>query len=169
MDHAQVTKIVVASALSEAGAVVCRIMQAIAAHGYDPCACFGIRLALDEALSNAIRHGNRCNPRKHVTIESQVGDDLVLVTITDQGRGFAPERVPDPTRDENIERPNGRGVMLMRAYMDQVIFNRRGNQVTLIKRRDSALPHAADFSDACPGRHASALARGAASRPARQA
>jgi serine/threonine-protein kinase RsbW len=172
MDQVPVTKIVMTSALSEVGAVVGRIMQAVAAQGYDPCACFGIRLALDEALSNAVRHGNCCNARKHVIVEHRISNEEVSVTITDQGRGFTPERVPDCTRDENIERPNGRGVMLMRAYMDQVIFNHRGNQVTLIKHRAGTGPHGPGFATACPSRKTAAVngrSRGRAPRPAQEA
>ena len=63
-----------------------------------------------------------------------VDDRRASITITDQGRGFDPGQVADPTADENLEKPCGRGIMLMRAYMDEVQFRRGGQQVRLIKR-----------------------------------
>ena len=56
------------------------------------------------------------------------------MTITDQGSGFDPNDVPDPTVEENLQKPTGRGIMLMRAYMDEVRFNEKGNQVHMVKR-----------------------------------
>ena len=95
---------------------------------------FAIRLALEEALSNAIKHGNRLDPTKTVTVRFSVGSDEIKIVITDQGSGFDPSTVPDPTTDEHLEEPNGRGIMLMQAYMDQVSYNDRGNEVCMIKR-----------------------------------
>lgn len=104
--------------------------------GYDQDVCFAIRLALEEALINAIRHGNHCDPAKKINISAYVGADKTDITIADEGEGFNPDRVPDPTSDENLEKPGGRGIMLMKAYMDQVTFNRRGNEVRIIKLRE---------------------------------
>jgi serine/threonine-protein kinase RsbW len=148
------------------GEVIGAIMQAIADHGFDPCTCFGIRLALAEALANAIHHGNRCDPDRHVTIVPRITDEQVSITITDEGPGFSCACVPDPTADENIERPSGRGVMLMRAYMDKVIFNKRGNQVKLIKKRGS-VPGACTAGPpaTCPGADAAAPKHARASHP----
>ncbi len=95
---------------------------------------FAIRLALEEALSNAIKHGNGLDPKKTVTVTFSVDPDLVRIVITDQGTGFDPSSVPDPTTDDHLEEPNGRGIMLMQAYMDQVSYNDRGNEVCMIKR-----------------------------------
>ena len=95
---------------------------------------FAIRLALEEALSNAIKHGNRLDPNKTVTVKFSVTPDELRIVITDQGPGFNPLVVPDPTTDDHLEQPNGRGIMLMRAYMDQVEYNSRGNEVRMVKR-----------------------------------
>ena len=95
---------------------------------------FAIRLALEEALSNAIKHGNGLDPSKTVTVEFSVGPDELCIVVTDQGAGFDPSGVPDPTTDDHLEQPNGRGIMLMRAYMDQVDYNSRGNEVRMVKR-----------------------------------
>ena len=70
---------------------------------------------------------------KQVRIVCKLSPNLLRIEIADQGPGFDPQDVPDPTADENLEKPGGRGVMLMRAYMDKVTFNRRGNRVSMVK------------------------------------
>ena len=94
---------------------------------------FGIRLALEEALVNAIKHGNQMDRTKKVHISYQLHPDRFDVQISDDGGGFDPGDVPDPTAFENLERPCGRGLMLMRHYMTAVAFNERGNGVTMSK------------------------------------
>ena len=105
--------------------------------GYGEDVCFAIRLAVEEALINAIKHGNRGDASKKVTVVADVGPDVTRIMVADEGHGFAPAAVPDPTLDENLERPSGRGIMLMRAYMDEVTYNPQGNAVTMIKRRQA--------------------------------
>lgn len=118
------------------------IVEAIERQGYKREAVFAVRLALDEALVNAVKHGNQNDPDKTVHIDFAIDDDRMVIQIEDEGPGFAPEALPDPTAEENLSRPNGRGVMLMRAYMTDVDFNERGNRVILTKRRDCLRPHA---------------------------
>lgn len=101
--------------------------------GYGEACAFAIRLAMEEALCNAIRHGNRMDPSKVVEVDYDIDPARAIITVTDQGEGFDPSTVPDPTTDENLEKPTGRGIMLMRAYMDEVHFNDRGNQVRMVK------------------------------------
>jgi serine/threonine-protein kinase RsbW len=96
---------------------------------------FGIRLALDEAIVNAIKHGNQLDPEKTVRINCLIQSDLFRVEIEDQGSGFQLEDVPDPTDDENLERPCGRGIMLMRSFMSRVEYNSLGNHVILEKQK----------------------------------
>jgi serine/threonine-protein kinase RsbW len=98
---------------------------------------FGVRLSLEEALVNAIKHGNRMDPAKVVRIDCRIESDIVRVVIEDQGPGFRPDAVPDPTAEENLERPCGRGIMLMRAFMSLIEYNATGNRVTLEKRREA--------------------------------
>ncbi len=119
------------------------VMEEVKARGYSDNAVFAIRLALDEALNNAISHGNQKDKTKKVTIEYQITEATVTITVTDEGPGFDPVDVPDPTLDEFLERPHGRGIMLMRAYMSDVRFGRSGKSVTLIKNRNCSLPRAA--------------------------
>ncbi|MEO0475390.1 MAG: ATP-binding protein [Planctomycetota bacterium] len=124
-----------------AAQVLQEIVDATKLHGYDD-SVFAVRLALDEALVNAVRHGNKSDPDKTVKVECSIDAERIWIQIEDQGPGFVPADVPDPTDPGNIGKPNGRGVMLMRAYMTEVDFNERGNRVTLTKRRDCPRPHA---------------------------
>ena len=71
---------------------------------------------------------------KKVTVECYLDEDVVRIVIQDEGEGFDPNDVPDPTLPENLDKPSGRGVMLMKAFMDDVIYNDVGNQLTFIKR-----------------------------------
>ncbi len=135
------TKIlVIPSDLNAAWNAQQKIMDEINARGFGAQAVFGIRLALDEALNNAISHGNQRDPNKQVTIRYTIADPSVTITVTDQGPGFDPAEVPDPTLDEFRERPHGRGIMLMRAYMTKVSYGDGGRSVTLVKDRNCALP-----------------------------
>ena len=94
---------------------------------------FAIHLALEEAIINAIRHGNCSCLEKTVKIHTEISAERFLTRITDEGPGFDPEKLPDPTADEYLECPCGRGVKLMQNYMTSVTFNDAGNEVTLEK------------------------------------
>jgi len=94
---------------------------------------FSVRLALEEALVNAIKHGNQLDRGKKVLISYRFLADRFEVRITDEGAGFDPADVPDPTDVENLDRPCGRGLMLMRHYMTEVNYNTSGNSVSMAK------------------------------------
>lgn len=126
---------VIPSCPADAVRVIDAIAVELSAHGFDRKEQFAVRLAMDEAMANAIRHGNCNDPGKRVTVEFSVDDRQCWIRVSDEGGGFDPQRVPDPTRDENLERPCGRGVMLMRTYMTQVDYNPQGNGVTMTKIR----------------------------------
>ena len=118
----------------EAGqAIVERIMKVVGASPFSTREAFGIRLSVDEAVANAIKHGNRLSPDKTVRVDFRLDDRGVRVEIEDQGDGFRPDEVPDPTADENLERPCGRGLMLMREFMTRIEYNKKGNVVVLEK------------------------------------
>jgi serine/threonine-protein kinase RsbW len=117
--------------------VQARILKMLEDHNFPPRDVFGVRLALEEALVNAIKHGNRMDVNKVVRVGCQVFNEKVRVEIEDQGEGFRPEDVPDPTADENLERPCGRGIMLMRSFMSLIEYNETGNCVILEKERNS--------------------------------
>lgn len=116
------------------------MLSEVEQRGFAREAVFAIRLALDEALTNAIRHGNGGDPSKAVTVRYDLDDDRFRVTVCDEGPGFNPGQIPDPTLAENLERPHGRGVMLMNAYMTEVSFNASGNCVTLVKDKTCRKP-----------------------------
>jgi serine/threonine-protein kinase RsbW len=99
---------------------------------------FAVHLATEEALVNAIRHGNGFDARKNVHFVCLLGGDRIHIEITDEGRGFDPSSLPDPTCDDHLHAPRGRGVMLMRAFMSRVEFNALGNRVTMEKERGPA-------------------------------
>ncbi|GAB4162017.1 MAG: ATP-binding protein [Planctomycetaceae bacterium] len=112
-----------------------RIVAVLEKLDYPPRDVFGMRLALEEALVNAIKHGNQMDPEKQVQVSCWIGEEIVRVEIEDQGEGFSLEDVPDPTDDENLERPCGRGIMLMKAFLNVVEYNECGNKVVLEKQR----------------------------------
>jgi len=95
-------------------------------HHYGEREIFCIKLALEEALVNAIKHGNQMDRNKKVHISYQVLPGRFDIQITDEGDGFDPGDVPDPTAVENLERPCGRGLMLMRHYMTEVFLQPPG-------------------------------------------
>ena len=108
------------------------ILGAASACGYDETSVFAIRLALEEAVVNGFKHGNRGKPGETVDVEWAIDERAVRIVVEDRGPGFAPDDVPDPREPEYIERPSGRGLMLMRAYMTRVEHNEAGNRVTMI-------------------------------------
>ena len=101
--------------------------------------CFGIRLALEEALVNAIKHGNRMDSSKQVFVAFYMSADEVTVVIEDQGDGFKMEDVPDPTDDDNLDKPGGRGIMLIRSFMSSVEYNDKGNRMTMKRRLEKSV------------------------------
>lgn len=116
-------------------AVQDRIVRRLEELGYPARDVFGCRLALEEALVNAIKHGNKNDPRKRVRVSCRIAEDRFVIEIEDEGPGFHIEDVPDPTAEENLEKPSGRGIMLMRAFMTRVDYCGRGNCVLLEKHR----------------------------------
>ena len=94
---------------------------------------FGIHLSVEEALVNAIRHGNQLHPEKIVRFECRVSPESLWVRISDEGDGFDPAEVPDPTDPEQLEAPSGRGIMLMRNFMSKVDYSNGGTTVTMEK------------------------------------
>ncbi len=96
---------------------------------------FGIQMALEESLTNAIRHGNKLDESKAVNVECRISGDRFWLKVEDEGEGFVPSQVPDCTDDDSIHACGGRGVMLIKAYMTDVKYNECGNCVTMLKER----------------------------------
>jgi serine/threonine-protein kinase RsbW len=101
---------------------------------------FAMRLSLEEGITNAIRHGNKFASDKNVIIRCDISTEKMRVVIVDEGDGFDPEDVPDPTLEEFIERPCGRGLMLMRAYLNVCEYSDGGRCLTMERERNSPLP-----------------------------
>lgn len=118
------------------------VQEAVAAelerYGFGTPAAFAIRLALEEAIVNAFRHGNRNDPAKKVHLTATIDRERAVFEIRDEGPGFDLTAVPDPTEEENLEIPSGRGIMLMRAYMNEVEYLPPGNILRMVYRRDEA-------------------------------
>jgi serine/threonine-protein kinase RsbW len=108
-----------------------QILEAMDRCGYDPIAVYGVRLALEEVIANAVHHGNNGDPARRVVLRFAADAACVEIEVEDEGLGFDPRSVPDPTAPENVEIPCGRGIMLMRAYMTEVEFRPPGNCVRL--------------------------------------
>lgn len=98
------------------------------------------RVGITEALANAVLYGNQGDPGKHVRVEVSIDRSRVALRVEDEGAGFDPERVPDPTLPENLHRSGGRGLFLIRELMDEVEFSDRGNSVRLVLLRDPSGP-----------------------------
>lgn len=90
-----------------------------------------ILVALTEAVNNAIQHGNKLNPNKSIDIVFESGADSLTFKVKDEGDGFDPTNIPDPTDPENIEKPHGRGIFLMKHLADKVDFHENGRIVVL--------------------------------------
>jgi len=120
------------------------IERALKDHHFDERDIFSIKLAMEEAVVNAIKHGNQMDPSKKVSIHCCISDERFDVRICDEGRGFDPEDVPDPMAVENLERPCGRGLLLMRHYMSEVNFHPPGNRLSMSKLRQDP---------SCNGKH----------------
>lgn len=108
------------------------IITAAAQAGYPDASAFALRLVIEEAVVNGFTHGNDGDTDAGVDLAWQVGTDRVTISVEDRGPGFNPGDVPDPTTNERLEIPAGRGLLLMRAYMSAVTHNDRGNRVTMV-------------------------------------
>lgn len=131
----EMDEIVVPNDLRSAKLPEDRILRELQRHGYDPDITFAIKLALEEAMTNAVKHGNRNDCSKHITVRFRIDAQRTVIMVRDEGCGFCPDGVPDCTAEENLERPNGRGIMLMHSYMSKVRYNDRGNEVWMMRLR----------------------------------
>ena len=126
------------SRTTEAKRILESILARLEGENWFPHDIFGVHLALEEALVNAVKHGNRMDEAKSVHVEVKLSPERLYVRIRDEGPGFKMEEVPDCTEDENLEKASGRGIMLMRNFMSFVEYNDVGNMVTMEKNRKKA-------------------------------
>jgi serine/threonine-protein kinase RsbW len=126
---------------SERGAsrlIMEQLLEQLGVHGWSPSDIFAIHLAAEEAIVNAIVHGNKLDPSKVVQVACVVSPTLARIEVTDEGSGFDPASVPDCRLEDRLEAPNGRGVMLMRTFMTRIEYSARGNRVLMEKQRSPA-------------------------------
>jgi serine/threonine-protein kinase RsbW len=117
-----------------------QIIETVQRCGFTSHSMFAIKLAMEEAMINAIKHGNKLDPSKHVHVAYRISPTQAEITIEDEGPGFDRHGVPDPTADENVHKCNGRGILLMEAYMNAVEFSDGGRRVRMVKRNEPELP-----------------------------
>ena len=125
------------SDLSSVDAVETKAEQLAHEAGFDEDTASQVAMVVREAVINAILHGNKKDPAKHVQWSYELNDEALKFKIADEGPGLDPDSVPDPLAPENILRSSGRGIFLMRAIMDEVHFHQLnpGTEIEMIKHR----------------------------------
>jgi serine/threonine-protein kinase RsbW len=117
-----------------------QIQPGLQANGFSEEDIFGIHLALEEAFINAVRHGNKMESSKAIKVDYLIAPDKIEICMTDEGEGFDPEVIPDPRYGDNLYKPAGRGMLLMRAFMDVIEYNKKGNSLRMIRYREKRNP-----------------------------
>lgn len=128
--------IVVESRPSAIVSVFEQIQSKLIDHQFGKDDIFAIHLTLEEAFLNAVKHGNKSDPSKKVTVDYSIDTDKIEISVTDQGIGFQPDSIDDPRFGENLFKPGGRGLLLMNSYMDMVRFNEQGNCVYMVRYKE---------------------------------
>ena len=135
---AQTTELSLPSRIDTVATAAAAVAEFLSRSGISDDAAFGIDMAVREAVTNAVIHGNRQDENKTVDVTLKSSPDAVEISVHDQGPGFNPEDVPDPTAAENILKASGRGIFFMRTFMDEVDWLIRpegGTTVRMVKRR----------------------------------
>ncbi len=130
----------IVSDLLEGRRVQDAILDACRKNGFGDDAYFAVKLALDEAVTNAIKHGNGMDRSKRVQVRAAVSEDRVWIEIRDEGPGFKREHVPDPRNEENLHKCSGRGLLLIEAYMTHVDWSPDGRAIQMAKANQSEPP-----------------------------
>ncbi len=126
-------KIVLKGIMSELRRACSQILCIAKQLGYSDDDTFAVHLSLEEAVVNAVKHGNRADCSKNVILEYDVTPEKIRISVTDEGGGFEPGNVADPRAGENIYKTGGRGVLLIKSYMDSIEYNQSGNSITMTK------------------------------------
>lgn len=126
---------VIPSDSAEAFRLQQHLLHLLRLHHFDEADVFAVRLALEEVFVNAIKHGNKCDPGKKVHVHYRIDEDAFHIYVRDEGAGFCPKEIPDPRRSEHLEEPNGRGLLLIKHYMNEVEYLENGSVVVMSKRK----------------------------------
>jgi serine/threonine-protein kinase RsbW len=135
---AETTELSLPSRIETVATAAAAVAEFLSRSGITEDAAFGIDMAVREAVTNAVLHGNQQDENKTVDVTLKSSPDAVEISVHDQGAGFNPENVPDPTAEENILKASGRGIFFMRSFMDEVNWLIRpggGTTVRMLKRR----------------------------------
>jgi serine/threonine-protein kinase RsbW len=135
---AETTELSLPSRIETVATAAALVAEFLSRSGITEDAAFGIDMAVREAVTNAVVHGNRQDESKTVDVTLKSSPNAVEISVHDQGAGFNPEDVPDPTAEENILKASGRGIFFMRSFMDEVDWLIRpggGTTVRMLKRR----------------------------------
>ncbi|HEU4766436.1 MAG TPA: ATP-binding protein [Pyrinomonadaceae bacterium] len=135
---AETTELSLPSRIETVATAAAAVAEFVNRSGISEEAAFGIDMAVREAVTNAVLHGNRQDESKTVDVTLKSSPDAVEISVHDQGAGFNPDEVPDPTAAENILKSSGRGIFFMRNFMDEVDWSIRpggGTTVRMVKRR----------------------------------
>lgn len=132
--------VVVSSTPAAIAEVYKLILPSLQANNFSEDDIFAAHLALEEAFINAVKHGNKMEPSKAVRVDFSIEEDRIEISMTDEGEGFDPEVIPDPRYGDNLYKPAGRGMLLMRSFMDVVEYNKRGNGVMMIRYKEKRHP-----------------------------
>ncbi len=135
--------VVVSSTPSAVVDVFNQIQPGLQSSGFSEEDIFAIHLAIEEAFINAVKHGNKMEASKAVKIDYTIEPDKIEITMTDEGEGFDPEVIPDPRYGDNLYKPAGRGMLLMRSFMDVLEYNKKGNSLRMIRYREKRKPKTA--------------------------
>lgn len=111
-----------------------KILESLSRYKVSDATAFDIKLCIEEAVRNAIIHGNKSEPKRKVKVAYWVDGGALNIEVEDEGPGFDPKAVKDPTKDENLGRNSGRGVYLIKKLMDKVEYNPVGNKVVMTKK-----------------------------------
>lgn len=117
-----------------------KVMDIAAKMDFHEDALYCLRLALDEAIANAIVHGNCLDDSKNVKVTVIPQTDKMVVSVCDDGCGFDQSKLPDPREEVNLQKPNGRGIFLIREFSHEVTFNDKGNQINFTIHRQTTCP-----------------------------
>lgn len=112
-----------------------KLLKALTDSGWDGMDFFHVQMAAEEAMINAVTHGNGEAPDKVVEVEFRVSPTRAYLRFKDEGEGFNPDDLPDPRDDDHLECTNGRGVLLIKEMMTEVKYNECGNEVIMVKEK----------------------------------
>jgi serine/threonine-protein kinase RsbW len=114
------------------------ILRSMDSYGYRDEDIRKMKIVLSELMANAIGHGNKLDHSKKVAVGHMVNAQNAVVAIMDEGEGFDPSTIPDPTLPENIVKDRGRGLYIVQKYVDSIEFNSKGNRVRITKKHHLA-------------------------------